>query len=78
MKYFWQFHDWYDRQEEPKRFYIMLLLVFPAITPNIWVTSPALFLVWAIYLLLLLGPRMWRHHARPKKDKEHVSSGEHR
>ncbi len=62
MKYFWKFHDWYDEQAEPKRFLLMLLLVFPAITPNIWVTSPALLLVWAGYLLVLLGPRMWRHY----------------
>ncbi len=68
MKYVWQFHNWYDRQKEPKRFLIMLLLVFPVITLNIWVTSPALFLVWVAYLLLMLGPRVWRHHVRLKKD----------
>ncbi len=68
MKHVWKFHNWYDRQPEPRRFLLLLFLVLPVITPNLWVNSPGTVLAWFGYLGILLGPRVYRHHAKVKPE----------
>ena len=66
MKYVWRFHNWYDRQPEPQRFLLMLLIATPIITTSLWVDSAGEMLVLLGYIGILLGPRIYRHHAKVK------------
>ena len=66
MKLIWRFHDWYDKQPEPQRFLIMLLLATPVITVQLWVDSLAKGLGAFAYLVVMLGPRVYRKHAKVK------------
>ncbi len=66
MKFIWRFHDWYDKQPEPGRLLIMLLLASPVITVGLWVNTPAKALGFLAYLVVMLGSRIYRKHAKVK------------
>ena len=62
MKWIWKFHDWYDGQKEPWRFLLLLVLVSPIITVTLWVDSLLKAGLAVAWLILILAPRMYRHH----------------
>ena len=68
MRYIWMFHEWYDKQRHDHRFYMMLVLVLPIVTVNLWVNTPIKALVAFVYLVLILVPRMYRHYYMRKSD----------
>lgn len=67
MKLIWRFHDWYDKQQEPLRFGLFLLIASPIIMTSVWVDTLAKALVLVVYIGLVLGPRMFRYHTRPRR-----------
>jgi len=52
------FNKWYDKQKEPYRFLIMLVLASPIVTASLWVDGPGTAIVVGAYTGLLLVPRV--------------------